>query len=83
MIWMFDTFPIAVGGVISISNRVLLDLVGGNMSPAASWIVMAVVVVGVRRLLDLPRHTPKGAGPRHPADGPDPFEGGASLPSPA
>jgi D-xylose transport system permease protein len=46
MIWMFDTFPIAVGGVISISNRVLLDLVGGNMSPTASWIVMAVVVVG-------------------------------------
>ncbi len=44
MIWMFDTFPIAVGGVISISNRVLLDIVGGSMSPAASWIVMIVVV---------------------------------------
>jgi D-xylose transport system permease protein len=45
MIWMFDTFPIAVGGVISISNRVLLDIVGGSLSPAASWIVMVVVVV--------------------------------------
>ncbi len=44
MIWMFDTFPIAVGGVISISNRVLLDIVGGSLSPAASWIVMIVVV---------------------------------------
>jgi D-xylose transport system permease protein len=45
MLWMFDTLPIAVGGVISVSNRVLLDLVNGNLSPAASWIVMAVAVV--------------------------------------
>jgi D-xylose transport system permease protein len=46
MIWMFDTLPIAVGGVISISNRVLLDLVAGSLSPLASWITMAVVVAG-------------------------------------
>ena len=45
MIWMFDSFSVAVGGVISISNRVLVDLVDGNLSRLASWISMAAVVV--------------------------------------
>ncbi|HUB70467.1 MAG TPA: hypothetical protein VL984_08595 [Acidimicrobiales bacterium] len=45
MLWMFDRFSVAVGGVIIISNHVLTDLVAGNISPTASWLVMAVLVV--------------------------------------
>jgi len=44
MLWMFDTLPIAVGGVISISNRVLLDFVNGSLSRTASWVAMALAV---------------------------------------
>lgn len=44
MLWMFDTLPIAVGGVISVSNRVLLDFVNGNLSRTASWVAMALTV---------------------------------------
>ena len=45
MLWLFDTLPIAVGGVISVSNRVLLDFVNGSLSPEASWVTMALAVV--------------------------------------
>jgi D-xylose transport system permease protein len=45
MLWMFDTLPIAVGGVISISNRVILDFVNGSLSRTASWVAMALAVV--------------------------------------
>jgi D-xylose transport system permease protein len=45
MIWMFDSFSSASGGVIPISNRVLLDLVGFSLSPAWGWGAMGVVVV--------------------------------------
>ncbi|HTV10496.1 MAG TPA: hypothetical protein VME20_01415 [Acidimicrobiales bacterium] len=44
MLWMFDRFTVAVGGVISISNRVFTDLVAGNLTPLASWVTMAVLV---------------------------------------
>jgi D-xylose transport system permease protein len=44
MLWMFDTLPIAVGGVISVSNKVLLDFVNGNLSPTASWVAMVLAV---------------------------------------
>lgn len=45
MLWMFNKLPVAVGGVISISNRVFNDLMNGNISPLASWIGMALAVV--------------------------------------
>ena len=45
MIWMFDTVPVAVGGVISVSNKYVLDLTSGNLSPLAGWVLMAALVV--------------------------------------
>ena len=47
MLWMFDRFSVAVGGVIEISNKVLTDLVAGNITPLASWVTMAVLVVAL------------------------------------
>jgi len=44
MLWMFDSFSVAVGGVISISNHVMVDLVGYSMSAFASWVTMIAVV---------------------------------------
>ena len=51
MIWMFDSLNVAVGGVISVSNKYLLDLVSGDLSPVAGWIVMAVLVVAFGALM--------------------------------
>jgi len=45
MLWMFNRFSVAVGGVITISDHVLTDLVAGNITPLASWVTMAVLVV--------------------------------------
>ncbi|SRR5579875_103052 len=45
MLWMFDHMSIAVGGVIEVSNHIMLDLVAGAINPTASWVVMAVLVV--------------------------------------
>ncbi|HEY6471406.1 MAG TPA: hypothetical protein VIY26_00855 [Acidimicrobiales bacterium] len=44
LIYVFDVDKGAVGGVISISNNVIDDLVSGNMTPAAGWIVLVVVI---------------------------------------
>jgi D-xylose transport system permease protein len=45
LIYIFDVDSGSVGGVISISNnKVVYNLVNGNMSPTASWIVLAVAV---------------------------------------
>jgi D-xylose transport system permease protein len=49
LIFIFDSFPGAVGGVLSISNSpVIYNLVNGTMSATASWImrVAAVAVFG-------------------------------------
>lgn len=51
MIWMFDSLNVAVGGVISVSNKYLLDLVSGDLSPVAGWVVMAVLVVAFGGLM--------------------------------
>jgi D-xylose transport system permease protein len=53
MLWMFDHLSIAVGGVIEISNTVMLDLMSGSLSPLASWLAMAglVVVFGIYAVL--------------------------------
>lgn len=45
MLWMFDNLNVAVGGVISVSNKYILDLVSGDLSPLAGWFVMAGLVV--------------------------------------
>lgn len=45
MIYIFDIDKGAVGGVITISNSVIVDLVSGSMTPAAGWIVLVVLVV--------------------------------------
>jgi D-xylose transport system permease protein len=42
MIAIFNTDKGAVGGVITISNNVITDLVSGNLTPAAGWILFAV-----------------------------------------
>ncbi len=44
LIYVFDVDKGAVGGVITISNNVIDDLVSGNMTPVAGWIVLVVVV---------------------------------------
>ena len=44
LIYVFDVDKGAVGGVITISNNVIDDLVSGNMTPAAGWISLVVVV---------------------------------------
>ena len=44
LIYVFDVDKGAVGGVISISNNVVDDLVSGNMTPVAGWILLVVVV---------------------------------------
>jgi D-xylose transport system permease protein len=45
LIYIFDIDSGAVGGVISVSNNsVISNLVNGNLSPTASWIVLAVSV---------------------------------------
>lgn len=54
LIYVFDVDKGAVGGVITISNNVVNDLVSGNMTPAAGWIVL-VVVVGVFALFSILR----------------------------
>lgn len=44
LIYVFDVDKGAVGGVISISNGVVDDLVSGNLTPAAGWIVLVAGV---------------------------------------
>jgi D-xylose transport system permease protein len=44
LIYVFDVDKGAVGGVISISNNVIDDLVSGSMTPAAGWILLIVAV---------------------------------------
>jgi D-xylose transport system permease protein len=44
LIYVFDVDKGAVGGVITVSNGVIDDLVSGNMTPAAGWIVLVVAV---------------------------------------
>jgi D-xylose transport system permease protein len=45
LIFLFDSFHGAVGGVISLpTSGPLYNLVNGNMSPAASWIVLVAAI---------------------------------------
>jgi D-xylose transport system permease protein len=54
LIYVFDVDKGAVGGVITITNNVVNDLVSGNMTPAAGWITL-VVVVGLFALISILR----------------------------
>jgi D-xylose transport system permease protein len=44
LIYLYDVDKGSVGGVISITNGVVIDLVYGSMTPLASWIFLVVVV---------------------------------------
>jgi D-xylose transport system permease protein len=44
LIYVFDVDKGAVGGVINVTNGVIDDLVSGNMTPAAGWILLVVAV---------------------------------------
>jgi len=47
LIWLFDiSKSVSVGGTISNHNAFINDMVNGNLSPAAGWIVLIVAVVG-------------------------------------
>jgi len=54
LIYVFDVDKGAVGGVITVSNSVIDDLVSGSMTPAAGWILL-VVVVGLFALTSILR----------------------------
>lgn len=54
LIYVFDVDKGAVGGVITISNNVIDDLVSGNMTPVAGWVTL-IVVVGLYAALSLIR----------------------------
>jgi D-xylose transport system permease protein len=44
LIYVFDIDSGSTGGVLSINNKVVYNLVNGNMSPATGWIVLVVLV---------------------------------------
>jgi D-xylose transport system permease protein len=44
LIYVFDTDKGATGGVINVTNGVIDDLVSGNMTPIAGWILLIVAV---------------------------------------
>jgi D-xylose transport system permease protein len=44
LIYVFDTDKGATGGVINVTNGVIDDLVSGNMTPTAGWILLVVAV---------------------------------------
>jgi len=52
LIYIFDVDKGSVGGVIRITNNVIYDLVNGNMSAAAGWILL-VAAVGVYALFSI------------------------------
>jgi D-xylose transport system permease protein len=45
MIWMVNTFSPTTGGVVTVTNPVLADLVNGNMTALEGWITLVVVFV--------------------------------------
>ena len=54
MIWMFDHLNVAVGGVISVSNTYIVDLVSGDLTPLAGRIAHG----RSRRRLRVSHHLP-------------------------
>ncbi len=62
LIYVFDVDKGAVGGVITISNNVISDLVSGNMTPWAGWILLVVLVAlfGITSVLKTTRRRAQG-----------------------
>ena len=62
LIYVFDVDKGAVGGVITVSNNVIDDLVSGNMTPAAGWIVLVVLVAlyGLATVMSAARRRARG-----------------------
>ena len=62
LIYVFDVDKGAVGGVITVSNNVIDDLVSGNMTPAAGWILLVVLVAlfGLVTVLNASRRRAQG-----------------------
>ena len=54
LIYLFDLDKNSVGGVLTIINPVLSNLVNGNMTPLAGWITL-VVLVGLFALFSISR----------------------------
>ncbi|MGH9016731.1 MAG: sugar ABC transporter permease [Acidimicrobiales bacterium] len=44
LIYVFDVDSGSTGGVLRVSNKVLYNLVNGNITPVASWIILVVVL---------------------------------------
>jgi D-xylose transport system permease protein len=61
LIFLFDSFKGAVGGVISLpSTGPVYDLVNGNMSPVAGWVTL-IVVVALYAVVSISRTTRRRA----------------------
>jgi D-xylose transport system permease protein len=62
LIFVFDTDKGAVGGVITVSNNFIDDLVSGTMTPAAGWILLFVLVgvYGIATVVRTSRRRAKG-----------------------
>ncbi len=60
LIYVFDVDKGSVGGVISINNKVVYNLVNGNMSQLASWILL-VVLVALFAVISISRATRRRA----------------------
>jgi len=62
LIFVFDTDKGAVGGVITVTNRFIADLVSGSMTPAAGWILLFVLVAlyGITTVVRTSRRRAKG-----------------------
>ena len=62
LIFVFDTDKGAVGGVITVTNKFIADLVSGNMTPAAGWILLVVLVglYGITTVVRTSRRRAKG-----------------------
>jgi D-xylose transport system permease protein len=62
LIYVFDKDKGAVGGVITISNSTINDLVSGTMTPVAGWIVLIalVAVFGAATLVSTSRRRAQG-----------------------
>ena len=62
LIYVFDIDKGAVGGVITVSNNVIDDLVSGNMTPAAGWILLVALVglFGIVSVMSTSRRRARG-----------------------
>jgi D-xylose transport system permease protein len=60
LIYVFDTDKGAVGGVITISNSIINDLVSGTMTPVAGWILL-IALVAVFAAVSLVRNSRRRA----------------------